>query len=80
MEIDALLKLIQDWTQMVDLGDGSAAERKYKTKKLMEEDVERERESGGGCFCDSTGSESFEIDVETGEIVTEGFFYTPDEY
>lgn len=70
---------IKYWTQMVDLGDGSAAERKYKTKKLMEEDVERERESGS-CFCDSTGSESFEVDVETGEIVTEGFFYTPDEY
>lgn len=45
----------------------------------MEEDVERERESGS-CFCDSTGYESFEVDVETGEIVTEGFFYTPDEY
>lgn len=69
---------IKYWTQMVDLGDGSAAERKYKTKEEMEEDVERERELGA-CFCDSTGSESFEVDVETGEIVTEGFFYTPDE-
>lgn len=68
---------IEYWTQMVDLGDGSAAERRYRTKKLMQEDVERELESGGGCFCDSTGHESFEVDVETGQIVTESFFYTP---
>jgi hypothetical protein len=68
---------VEYWTQVINGGDGSAYERKYKTQREMKEDEAREREHGE-CFCESTGYDSFEVDVETGEIVTDSFFYQPD--